>query len=155
MFVLKQWKSAPKLVQEWQSYVWKSILKGCCPVEYSQLQLVDRGEVLTVYFKQSSIIDQLVINKIGEELSEVALEAAGNSKLLLNFQTVKFMASAMLGKLLQLHKRCKNDKIKLKMCGIPPEIMEVFKITQLHKVFDIQKDEPTAIDSFGKRGFFK
>lgn len=124
-------------------------------MEYSQLELVDRGEVLTVYFKQSSIIDQLVINKIGDELSEVALEAAGNSKLLLNFQTVKFMASAMLGKLLQLHKRCKNDKIKLKMCGIPPEIMEVFKITQLHKVFDIQKDEPTAIDSFGKRGFFK
>ena len=30
----------------------------------------------------------------------------------------------------------------------------MFKITKLHKVFDIQADETTARKSFSKRGFF-
>jgi hypothetical protein len=29
--------------------------------------------------------------------------------------------------------------------------MEVFKITNLHKVFDIQADEQSALSSFGKK----
>jgi hypothetical protein len=32
--------------------------------------------------------------------------------------------------------------------------MEVFKITRLNKIFDIQPDEATALAAFEKRGFF-
>jgi hypothetical protein len=37
---------------------------------------------------------------------------------------------------------------------VSPDILQVFKITKLNKVFDIQPDEPTARKSFSKRGFF-
>lgn len=121
---------------------------------YTHLRLQDQGEVLVTYFVSGSIIDQTVIEQIGNELSDVALEAAGNRKLVVNFQGVKFMASAMLGKLLPLLKRCKNDKIKLKLCGINSNLMEVFKITNLNKVFDICNTEEDAVKSFEKRGFF-
>ncbi|HEY2839773.1 MAG TPA: STAS domain-containing protein [Pirellulales bacterium] len=121
---------------------------------YSHLRLQDVDEVVVVYFQQGSIIDQGIIDQIGHELGEVALEAAGSRKLLVNFTGVKFMASAMLGKLLPLHKRCKNDKIKLKLCNISPNLMEVFKITNLNKVFDICATEADAITAFGKRGIF-
>ncbi len=123
-------------------------------MNYTHLRLQDQGEVLIVYFQNGTLTDQTVIEQIGNELNDVALEASGNRKLIVNFQGVKFMSSAMLGKLLPLHKRCKNDKIRLKMCNISPNLMEVFKITNLTKLFDISNTESEAVASFEKRGFF-
>ena len=38
----------------------------------------------------------------------------------------------------------------LKLSGISPDILEVFKITKLHKMFDIENDEQSAIDAFNR-----
>lgn len=123
-------------------------------MNYSHLRLADQGEVVIVYFQGQTLTDQTVIEQIGHELSDAALEASGNRKLLVSFHGVKFMSSAMIGKLLPLHKKCKNDKIKLKMCSIAPSLLEVFKITNLTKLFDICANEADAIAAFDKRGFF-
>jgi anti-sigma B factor antagonist len=123
-------------------------------MQYEHLTLRDRGDVLAVYFKQDSILDQQVIDQIGHEFDRIALEAGSCRKVLLNFEHVKFMSSAMIGKLLTLNKRCTADKIKLKLANVSPNLMEVFKITKLTKLFDIQSDEAAAMAAFEKRGFF-
>ena len=123
-------------------------------MQYEHVILRDRADVLAVYFKQDSILDQQVIEKIGHEFDRVALEAASCRKIVLNFEHVKFMSSSMIGKLLVLNKRCAADKIKLKLSNVSPNLLEVFKITRLNKVFDIQSDEATALAAFDKRGFF-
>jgi anti-sigma B factor antagonist len=117
-------------------------------VNYEHLDLMDRGEVVVAHLRAGSILEQGMIDKIGKELEAAAFEASGTRKLLINFQQVQFMSSAMLGKLVQLHKKCKADKVKLKFCGISSKVMEVFEITKLTKIFDIQKDEPAAIAAF-------
>ena len=119
-------------------------------MNYKYFDLADRGEVLVARFKQASILDQTVIDQMSLELEQIALEAAGNCKLLLDFRTVSFMSSAMLGKLLKLHKRCKADRIKLKLCSISDSLMEVFKITKLDKLFEIHPDEAAGVAAFGK-----
>jgi anti-sigma B factor antagonist len=123
-------------------------------MQYEHVVLRDRGDVLAVYFKQDTILDQQVIDEVGHEFNRVALEAASCRKILLNFQNVKFMSSAMISKLLVLNKRCTADKIKLKVSNVTSNLMEVFKITRLNKIFDIQPDEATALAAFEKRGFF-
>jgi anti-sigma B factor antagonist len=115
---------------------------------YTYIELRDIGEVLAVSFNQSSILDQRVIDEIGRELEQAELEAAGNRKLLVSFQGVDFMSSAMLGKLVQLHKRCKADKIKLKLCSIANNPLDVFKITRLDKLFEIHPDANAALAKF-------
>ena len=124
-------------------------------MSYTNLKLQDQGEVLVVSFLVHTITDQSLIEQIGNEFADVAMEAAGNRKLVVNFQGVKFMSSAMLGKLLPLQKRCKADKITLKLCNLSPNLMEVFKILNLTKVFQICGTEQEAIASFEKRGFFR
>jgi anti-sigma B factor antagonist len=116
--------------------------------KYTYLDLKDAGEVLVVSFKQASILDQAVIDQIGQELNQAGLEASGNRKMLVDFQAVEYMSSAMLGKIVQLHKKCKADKIKLKFCGIAANPLEVFKITRLDRLFEIHKDAPTALPTF-------
>ena len=115
---------------------------------YKHLELKDRGEVVVAYLLFGSILDQTVIDQVGTELQAAALEASGTRKLLLNFQNVQHMSSAMLGKLMFLHKRCKADKIKLKLCHIAKNPLEVFQITRLDKLFEIHKDSTTAIAAF-------
>ena len=123
-------------------------------VAYQHLRLTDQGEVLVVSFQAGSLIDQVMIEQIGKELLDAALEASGNRMLLVNFHGVKFMSSSMLGQLMPLYKRCKADKVKLKFCNISPNLMEVFQITKLNKLFDICGSEADAVAAFGKRGFF-
>lgn len=64
------------------------------------------------------------------------------------------MSSAMLGKLVQLIKKCKEDKIDLKLCSINDSVMEVFTLTRLNKILDIHANEEGALKAFGSKGFF-
>ena len=111
------------------------------------------GDVLVVYFNDAQILDESKIQQISEELMAVLGKCPSN-KLLLNFNQVKFMSSSVLGRLVHLSKKCKTERIDLKLCNIAPEIMEVFKITRLNKVFEIHDDEQTAITAFAKKGWF-
>ena len=81
--------------------------------------------------------------------------AAQSKKLLLNFQGVQFMSSAMIGKLVLLNKKAKTSEIDLKFCTISANVHEVFKITRLNKVFKIYPDEEKALKAFqGGGGWF-
>jgi len=110
------------------------------------------GDVLVVYFTDTNLVAADRIDIIGAALDE-AMKRAEHRKLLLNFQSVRTMASKMLGKLVKLHKDCTAAKIDLKLCHIADTILEVFKVTKLHKVFDIQPDESTALKAFASRGW--
>ena len=85
--------------------------------------------------------------EMGQELFGL-VENDGRKNLVLNFESVEFLSSAALGKLITLDRKVKAAKGRLKMCNIRPEIFEVFQITKLNKVFDIRKDEADAIKAF-------
>lgn len=111
------------------------------------------GEVLVVGFTDSKILDSQRIEQVGRELQEVVPQAI-HKKMLLNFRGVSFMSSAMITKLVMLNKNCKAQGVNLKFCEVSPNVMEVFKITKLNKLFDIQEGEEKALASFDKKGWF-
>jgi anti-sigma B factor antagonist len=119
----------------------------------STLNTQTHGDVLVVYFTDSRMLDDPRIQQIGTELTAV-VERCETGKLLLNFEEVKFMSSAMLGKIMLVQKKCKQGDVKLKLCNISGDIMEVFKMMRLHKVLDIYKEEAKALSSFEKKGLF-
>jgi len=117
------------------------------------LMTQSNGDVTVAYFTESQILDETKIAQLTQELTKVAERIPGG-KLLLNFNDVHFMSSSVLGKLIALNKRCKADETALKLCNISPQIMEVFKITNLHRVFEIHEDEAKAISAFNKKKWF-
>lgn len=112
-----------------------------------------KDQVVVVYFTDGKILDSQRIEQVGKELQE-AIPAAENKRLVLNFKGVSFMSSAMITKLVMLNKGCKAQGVALKFCDVSPNVLEVFKITNLNKMFDIQPDEEKAIASFDKKGWF-
>jgi anti-sigma B factor antagonist len=121
------------------------------------IEIRDEEDVVVVSFATVKILDQLAIDQIREEFKGLTLQAASSRKLLLDFSRVQFMSSAMIGQIVQLHKQCKQDKVKLKLCNISPDIKEVFKITGLTKLLDIYDDVAGALAAFGppRRGWFR
>jgi anti-sigma B factor antagonist len=115
----------------------------------SAIKSESQGGVLVVSFTESRILDEAKIRQVGDELVST-LNKTDEEKLLLDFRGVSFMSSAMLGTLVRFHKKCKEFKVRLKLCNIAPDIFTVFKITRLDKVFDIHDDASAAQAAFQK-----
>jgi len=110
------------------------------------------GDILVVYFQDVSIIDESRITGLGEELLD--LVKSENAKIVVNFENVGFMSSAMIGKLIQFSTRCKAEELKLRLCNINDNVMQVFKLMNLQKVFAIDSDESDAVAKLKKSGWF-
>lgn len=109
--------------------------------------------ILVIYFQDVRIIDERRISSLGLELGEL-INNTENDRMILNFQNVSFMSSAMIGKLVEFNKKCKAAKVELKLCNINDNVEEVFNLMQLNKVFTIDTDEESALKSFSKKSWF-
>ena len=57
---------------------------------------------------------------------------------MIDFSNVKFLTSSVLGLLIRISKKVYEAEGKLRLCSIAPKILEVFKITRLDKIFEIE-----------------
>jgi anti-sigma B factor antagonist len=112
-----------------------------------------KDETLVLKILDERIREEGQIQRLYDDIV-AALEKSTETQVVLDFASVQFMSSSMLGKLVMLHKKCQDFKAKLKLSAIAPEIFEVFKITKMNRLFDFQPDVATARKSFSKRGFF-
>ena len=110
--------------------------------------------ILTLRIRDERLVDPSQLTRLFDDIL-AELSKRSEERVILDFASVEFMASAALGKLVQLNKKAKEFKVRLKLSGIRADIYEVFKITKLHKVFDIEKDEAAARKSLSKTGFFR
>ena len=107
----------------------------------------DDADITAVRFNDRNILDEAVIQQIGDELLAL-VEASSNPKLLLNFQGVEHLSSAALGTLITVNNKVKAKGGQLRLANIAEEIHEVFVITKLNKLFQIHPDESAALKSF-------
>jgi anti-anti-sigma factor len=117
------------------------------------LTTYSKDGILTIVFEDARILDETKLDQLSRDLAEM-LDKTSEERVILDFRNVKFMSSSMLGKLIQVNKKAAEFKVKLKFCSIDPEIRQVFKITKLDKVFEIEADEAAARAAFMKRGWF-
>ena len=70
-------------------------------------------------------------------------------KLIVDFTKVKSMSSSAMSTLIELRKKIKAIKGTLALCGLRPELQQLFKITGMNKLFDMYDTERDALMSFG------
>ncbi len=108
-----------------------------------------KNDVTVVSFLDVAILDE-VSKASGEQLEEIAKSKEGIN-LVVDFSNVDYLSSAVLGKLVKVRKIVvKQQNGKMKLCGIKSNILQVFKITKLDKLFEIHPNEEKAIKSFKK-----
>jgi len=67
--------------------------------------------------------------------------------LIICFSEVRFLSSAVLGLLIRISKKVYESNGQLKLCAIKQNILAIFKITRLDRVFDIYEDREKALEN--------
>jgi anti-sigma B factor antagonist len=110
--------------------------------------LVETVEGITIAsFTDEMIVSEEVIFEVDEQLMNL-LDGPSPQKMLLNFREVRVMSSTMLAILLKLSRRIAGVQGELKLCGLSPDLLEIFRISRFDRLFEIHDEEWTALDTF-------
>lgn len=101
-------------------------------------------DITTVSFQEPAILDMAVIDAVAKELYDL-VDQQNRRKLILNFRTVKFLSSQMIGVLLKVNSKTKALKGKTILCCMQPNLQHVFKVTKLDSVLNFNDSEETAV----------
>ena len=116
--------------------------------ENPRLAVSQRDGVTVVRLLVPRILDEVIINEIGERLKRIVAQAE-SPKIVLDFSEVTHMSSSALGVLITIHKRIREKNGRLSFAGIQPSIYEVFVITRLKEIFPIHSSVEEAVASTG------
>ncbi len=105
------------------------------------------GEIAIVRFRHHKILDEPTINEITEELSEL-VHRTHSPKLLISFEGVDHITSGMLGTLVRINGHIRQRDGQLRLVDISESIYEIFRITQLERVFQIHRSVDEAKETF-------
>lgn len=113
----------------------------------SRLRVQENNGIVTIGFIDRNILDEANIQKIGDEISRI-VEEQPTPRLLINFENVDHLSSAALGTLITINNKVRNKEGQLRLAGIDPQIYEIFKITNLVKLFKVHDTPEDAMKSF-------
>lgn len=114
----------------------------------SRILIEDYAGVTVVTFTDSSILDAASIDQMGKDLYHL-VDNQNKQKLILDFSNVKFLSSHALGVFLTLQRKAQQIKGALVFAGLRKELMKVFTLTGLDKMFKFFADDTKALESFG------
>ena len=67
------------------------------------------------------------------------------SRLVVDLAETDYVSSSGIGLLVSVLRRCRQAGISLSICSLRPEILELFKLTRLNQVFEIQETRAAAL----------
>ncbi len=113
----------------------------------SRIRVRNADSVTEVEFLDRNILDEAYIHAIGDEIASI-IEASPSPRLLLSFKGVEHLSSAALGTLITINNRIRSRSGQLRLAEIDPQILEVFVITKLNRIFQIHETCEDARKSF-------
>lgn len=99
-----------------------------------------RGRITVATVQAASVLDALNVNEFGRQVLDYVKDKP-ELHLLLNFSSVKYLSSAALTELLRVNEAIRTVKGALRLTGLNPDIRDVFRITNLDKIFVIYEGE--------------
>ena len=85
----------------------------------------------------------VILREIVRDLAE-----KGRKAIVLNLGEVQYIDSSGVGELVKAHTTIRNQGGQLKLTNLNRRVHDLLEMTRLSAVFDIQKDETSAIESF-------
>ena len=110
------------------------------------LEVSTINNVNVVSFQNTDRFNALIAEPVKEELLEFFNKP--NAKLAIDLEGVNFIDSSGFGVFLSAMKAANNNYGTLKICNVSEEVMELFKLLQLHNVFELFSSLDECITSF-------
>ena len=104
------------------------------------------NNIIVVRFDKIDRFNALITEPVKEEIRSF-FNSAG-TKLILNLEGIKYIDSSGFGVFLSILKAANSSKGVFKICCINKEVLELFKLLQLHNVFEIHDTLDNCVKSF-------
>jgi anti-sigma B factor antagonist len=100
--------------------------------------------VAIIRFEGAEILfEEEALRAVREQLDRLIEE--GHTRLVLNFEGVRYMSSNMLGILASLQRKNVPARGRFQLCCLHPVLRDMLRITHLDPVFDVYGDEAEAL----------
>lgn len=98
------------------------------------MMLTSEANHKTIIIDENFVVEQASL--LREETKKYM--ADGTYNYTLDFKNCKFIDSTGLGVIVSIYKKCMENKGSLKLKHLNDDVLRVFKLTRLDKVFDIE-----------------
>jgi anti-anti-sigma factor len=102
-----------------------------------------QGKIVVGTIRTTSVLSAINVAEFGNEVV-AKIEGSTGINLLLSFENVDYLSSAVLTELLRINKAIQEAQGQLRLCGVSKVILEIFQITNLDKMFAIYHDDVTG-----------
>ncbi len=115
--------------------------------EETIVQFEKNGKITIACVTSASVLDALNVDQFGKEVLD-HVRNNPNTNLLLDFQQVDYLSSAVLTELLRTRKAQSEVGGNVRLCSLNEDIRKVFEITNLDQIFVIEPDKETALTRY-------
>ena len=105
-------------------------------------------DILVVRLKDTQRLNALIAEPVKVQLLEYFNKP--RTRLVFDLQGISFIDSSGFGVFLSAMKAANNNYGQFKICNVNAEVMELFKLLQLHHVFEIYTDLDPCLESFNE-----
>jgi len=110
------------------------------------LETKNINDILVVSLKDTNRFNSPIAEPVKESLLEFF--AKPNVSLAFNLKGISFIDSSGFGVFLSALKAASNNYGQFKICSVSSELLELFKLLQLHHVFEIYDELDACLESF-------
>jgi anti-sigma B factor antagonist len=104
------------------------------------------NNIYVASFENLNRFNALITEPVKEQLNNLFNKP--NTKLILNLEGINFIDSSGFGVFLSVFKTASINYGHFKICNVEKEVMDLFKLLQLHNVFEIYSNIDDCIKSF-------
>jgi len=110
------------------------------------LETTNINDILVVRLKDSQRLNAMIAEPVKEAL--LTYFNKPDTHLVFNLEGITFIDSSGFGVFLSAMKAANNNYGQFKICNVNPDVMELFKLLQLHHVFEIYDELDPCLKSF-------
>ncbi len=112
-----------------------------------RIQVNDANGIKIVRFNDRLLFDERTVREVSEQIA-ISLPSDGTPiRLVLDFSEVNLISSSMLSKLILIQRRIDATRGKLRLCELSPILQQVFRTSNLDRLFAIDRDQRTSLEA--------
>jgi anti-sigma B factor antagonist len=113
-----------------------------------RIQVNETNGITVVRFQDRQLFDERTVREVADQILAALPNDNSPIRIILDFSDVNLISSTLLSKLILLQRRVANSGGKLRLCEMSPVIQQVFRTSNLDRLFSIDRDQRAALDSF-------
>ncbi len=112
-----------------------------------RIQVNDANGIKIIRFNDQQLFDERTVREVSEQIA-ISLPSDGTPiRLVLDFSKVNLISSSTLSKLILIQRRIDATRGKLRLCELSPILQQVFRTSNLDRLFAIDRDLRTSLEA--------